>query len=268
VSCQSEFVFYFLKDCHSVDSTIVLVVSGAVVAGFVQGLSGFAFGLVAMSFWAWAIDPRLAGAMAVFGALIGQIVAALTVRRGFEWKLLLPFIAGGLIGIPIGVKILPHLNTQLFKACLGTLLAIWCPIMLMVHRLPRITFGGRLADGFAGAVGGIMSGIGGFAGTIPTLWCTLRGLNKDTQRSVIQNFNLATLSVTMATYLLTGAISREMLPMFALVAPAMLIPTLLGARLYIGITDAAFRKVVLSLLMVSGVALLASSLPKLLAGTG
>jgi uncharacterized protein len=248
-----------------VDSTIILVVLGAVVAGFVQGLSGFAFGLVAMSFWAWAVDPRLAGAMAVFGALLGQIVAAVTVRRGFEWKLLLPFIAGGLIGIPIGVKILPHLNTQLFKACLGALLAIWCPIMLIVHRLPRITIGGRFADGVVGAIGGIMGGIGGFTGTIPTLWCTLRGLNKDTQRCVIQNFNLATLTVTMATYIFTGTISRDMFPMFAVVAPAMLIPTLLGARLYIGITDATFRKVVLSLLMASGLALLTSSLPKLLA---
>jgi len=250
-----------------VDSTIILVVLGAVVAGFVQGLSGFAFGLVAMSFWAWAVDPRLAGVMAVFGALLGQIVAAVTVRRSFEWKLLLPFIAGGLFGIPIGVKILPHLNPQLFKACLGALLAIWCPIMLIVHRLPRINIGGRFADGIAGTVGGIMGGIGGFSGTIPTLWCTLRGFDKDTQRSVIQNFNLATLAVTMATYIFTGTIRREMLPMLAIVAPAMLIPVMLGARLYIGISDAAFRKLVLSLLMASGIALLASSLPKLLAGT-
>ena len=33
-----------------------LVALGAAVAGFVQGLSGFAFGMVSMSFWAWALD--------------------------------------------------------------------------------------------------------------------------------------------------------------------------------------------------------------------
>jgi uncharacterized membrane protein YfcA len=246
------------------DSAIFVVALGAVVAGFVQGLSGFAFGLVAMSFWAWTIDPQLAAAMAVFGALTGQIVAALTVRRRFNWKLLLPFIAGGLAGIPIGVGILPHLNLHLFKACLGSLLVIWCPVMLMAHRLPRISVGGRIADGVVGAVGGIMGGIGGFTGTVPTLWCTLRGFDKDTQRGVIQNFNLAILMVTMATYVSTGVVNREMLPMFAVVVPAMLIPSLLGARLYIGITEATFRKVVLGLLTASGVALLSSSLPKLL----
>ena len=39
---------------------MVIVVVGAIVAGFVQGLSGFAFALVAMSIWAWTLDPKLA----------------------------------------------------------------------------------------------------------------------------------------------------------------------------------------------------------------
>jgi hypothetical protein len=246
------------------DSTLVLVALGAIVAGFVQGLSGFAFGMVAMSFWAWVVEPQLAGVMSVFGALTGQIVAAFTVRRNFEWKVLFPFLAGGLAGIPIGVHILPHLNPQLFKACLGALLATWCPIMLFVDRLPSIRTGGRFADGVVGMIGGVLGGIGGFTGTVPTLWCTLRGFDKDTQRCVIQNFNLAALAVVMATYIFTGAISMKMLPMFAIVAPAMLIPVLLGARLYIGISPVAFRRIVLTLLFASGLALLASSLPKLL----
>ena len=34
------------------DSVLLIVALGAVAAGFVQGLSGFGFGMVAMSFWA------------------------------------------------------------------------------------------------------------------------------------------------------------------------------------------------------------------------
>jgi uncharacterized membrane protein YfcA len=73
------------------------------------------------------------------------------------------------------------------------------------------------------------------------------------------------LAVTMATYLASGIVTRDMWPMFAIVAPAMLIPSLLGSRLYIGISDVAFKRVVLGLLTASGVALLASALPQLLA---
>jgi uncharacterized membrane protein YfcA len=202
--------------------------------------------------------------MAVFGGLTGQVLAALTVRRGFDLKRLLPFLAGGVVGIPIGVALLPHLDVVLFRVLFGGLLVTWCPVMLMARRLPHLKAGGRWADGVVGATGGVMGGLGGFTGAVPTLWCTLRGFDKDAQRAIIQNFNLAALAMTMASYLACGVVTRDMLPMFAIVAPAMLLPALLGARLYIGISEAAFRKIVLSLLTASGVALLASSLPALL----
>ncbi|MGE8209228.1 MAG: sulfite exporter TauE/SafE family protein [Stenotrophomonas rhizophila] len=247
------------------DSVYLVVALGAIVAGFVQGLSGFAFGMVAMSFWAWTLDPRLAATLSVFGALVGQLLAVFTVRRGFNLRLLLPFVLGGLAGIPLGVAVLPHLDMAWFKALLGGFLALWCPVMLMARSLPPITVGGRLGDTVAGMAGGVLSGIGGFAGPVPTLWATLRGFGKDEQRAVIQNFNLSMLLVTMGVYLGSGVVTVQMLPYFAIVAPAMLVPTLLGARLYIGISEARFRQIVLGLLTASGVALLASSVPTLLA---
>src|SRR5256885_4262412 len=73
---------------------------------------------------------------------------------------------------------------------LGGMLVLWCPVMLLSARLPRLARGGQVADGAVGLAGGVMGGLGGFTGTLPTLWCTLRGYPKDEQRSVIQNFNL------------------------------------------------------------------------------
>ncbi|SAI40493.1 inner membrane protein [Bordetella ansorpii] len=248
------------------DTVYFAVAAGAVLAGFVQGLSGFGFSMVSMSLWAWTVDPKLAAVLAVFGGLTGQVIAAVSMRRGFDMRLLGPFLLGGLIGIPIGVAVLPLLEVHVFKAALGILLAVWCPIMLFSKHLPPITVGGSAANGVVGVIGGVMGGLGGFSGVIPTLWCTLRRFDKDVQRSIIQNFNLATLAFTMLGYLVSGAVTRDMLPMFAIVAPAMLIPTVLGARLYVGISDVAFRRIVLSLLTLSGVALLASSIPHFFAG--
>ena len=171
----------------------VSVIAGAVLAGFVQGLSGFAFGLVAMSVWAWTLEPQLAALLALFGALTGQVIAALTVRRAFDKRVLWPFV-----------------------------------------------------------------------GTIPTLWCTLRGFQRDTQRAVIQNFNLSMLAVAFAIHLASGSIERSTVPLLGVVALAVAVPVLLGARLYVGISEAAFRKLVLSLLTASGVAMLASAVPAIL----
>lgn len=245
------------------DPVLLIVALGAMIAGFVQGLSGFAFGLVAMSIWVWVLDPKIAAALTVFGALIGQIIATFSVRRGFNFKLLLPFVLGGLVGIPFGILLLPQINTMWFKVFIGTLLVVWCPIMLFSNHLPTLTISNRFTNAIVGMIGGAMSALGGFSGVIPTLWCTLCGYNRDTQRAIIQNFNLSMLAVTMATYVGTGMITQDVLMMFVIVGPAMLIPTFLGTRLYIGISDALFRQIVLSLLTLSGIALLSASLPLL-----
>ncbi|NRF68109.1 sulfite exporter TauE/SafE family protein [Aquincola sp. S2] len=248
--------------------TLALIVAGAAVAGFVQGLSGFGFAMVAMSFWAWGLAPKTAAVLAVFGGLSGQVFAALTVRRGFDLPLLAPFIAGGLLGIPLGLWLLPRFEPAVFRAFVGALLVIWCPAMLLAGRLPRIQFRHRFvqraADGLAGVAGGLMGPLGGFTGALPTLWCTLRNLPKEQQRAVIQNFNLAMLALTMASYLAAGQVGRELWPQLALVLPALLLPAWLGTRVYLGISDKAFRSVVLGLLTVSGIALLAAALPQLL----
>jgi uncharacterized membrane protein YfcA len=244
---------------------LVIVLLGAVVAGFVQGLSGFGFSLTAMAIWAWVLDPQLAAVLAVFGALTGQIVSAFTIRRGAYWATLLPFLLGGFAGIPLGIWLLPRLDLPMFKAMLGTLLVVLCPLLFFANRMRPVQRGGPLADAAFGAVGGVMGGLGGSTGVVPTLWCTLRRFDKDRQRTVIQNFNLTMLAITFAGYLVTGLVTTPMLPLFALVAPAMLIPARYGARLYLGISELAFRQVVLGLLTLSGIGLLVSSVPALLA---
>ncbi len=243
------------------DATGWLLIAGAAAAGFVQGLSGFAFGLVATSIWAWTLPPQLVAAMSVFGALTGQVVALLSTRRRVQWPRLAPLLAGGLCGLPLGVWLLPRLDAAHFQLGVGALLALWCPTMLLSGRIPHITRGGRWADAAVGAAGGATGALGGFTGPLPTLWCTLRGWDKETQRNVIQNFNLVMLAVTFASYVATGLVTRAMLPQFALVAPALLVPVLLGGRLYAGISPEAFRRLVLALLACVGAALLLKAAP-------
>lgn len=240
------------------------VVLGAAIAGFVQGITGFGFGLTAMALWAWWLPPQLAAGLAVTGALAGQLLAAFTVRRGWHWRTVQPFLLGGLAGLPLGLWLLPRLDVPLFKALLGAMFVVVCPLMLFAQQLPRVR-GGRAGDALAGAAGGVMGGLGGFTGIVPTLWCTVRGFGKDQQRAVIQNFNLAMQLVTFGAYAATGIVRASMAPLMGLVAVAVVLPVLLGARVYLGISEAAFRRVVLVLLGCSGVALLAASLPVLLA---
>lgn len=246
------------------DASLLFIIVGAVVAGFVQGLSGFGFSLVALSFWAWTLDPKLAAVLAVTGGFSGQLLAALTVRRGFDARRVLPFIVGGLLGLPLGLWLLPRIDAVMFRLFVGGVLAVWCPMMLLSSRLPPVRVGGRVADAVAGLLGGAMGPLGGFTGAVPTLWCTLRGYERDVQRAVIQNFNMALLGVTLLSYVASGIITAPMLPLIAVVVPALVLPALLGMKVYVGISPLAFRNIVLGLLTASGLAMLVNALTHLL----
>jgi uncharacterized protein len=237
-----------------------LLVIGAVAAGVVQGISGFAFGMVAMSIWAWGIDPAEATVMAVFGGLCGQVLAAVLSRRRSVASELLPFLLGGLAGVPIGTWLLPHIGVVQFKLLLGCILTISCPLMLSVPRIRLLDSIGRVGDGAAGVAGGIIGGLSGMSGVAPAIWCTLRGYDKARQRELLQNFNLAILAATMAALVFRGAVSVAMVPRLAIVGVAMLVPSMVGARIYHRLSDASFRRIVLVLLTLSGVALVTSAI--------
>lgn len=244
--------------------TLLVVLLGAIAGGFVQGLSGFGFGLSAMTIWVWALPPPLAATLVVVGSLAGQLVAVFTVKRGLGWHRLWPFLLGGVVGIPIGAALLPLLDIVVFKAALGLFLVLWCPIMLFADRLPPLR-AGRVADVAAGGVGGLLSGIGGFSGVVPPIWCAWRRWPKDEARLLIQNFNLSALSVTLVVYLSRGITTLSMWPMCAIAAAATVLPALFGTRIYIGLSEAAFRRVMLGVLTAAGIVLLAASGPAALA---
>ena len=237
------------------DQLDLIVIVGAAVAGFVQGLSGFAFGLVAMAFWVWALDPHLAGPLVIFGGLIGQLLLLGTIRQTFTLKRCGPIISGGFVGIPIGVALLSSIDPNVFKLFIGIVLLVACPLLLFSQRMPRIAGGGGVADAGAGIVGGIMGGLGGLPGPAPTLWTTLRGWGRDDSRAVIQSFNLAMQAFALTAYAISGLLSVDMLRYFALVVPAMLIPNIIGNRMYAKLGDDSFRRIVLVLLTLSGFAI-------------
>lgn len=243
------------------DSLLLTIILGAALAGFVQGLSGSNFGLVAMAVWAWALDPTLTGPLVVCGSLVGQVLAAGTLRRGLKREHLVPMLIGGLAGVPLGVVLLHAIDPLVFRLLVGIVLALWCPLMLFSSNLPTLRLGGRKADAAVGVLGGVMGGIGGLTGPAPALWAVLKGWDRDTQRSVIQGFNLGMQLLTMITYLVSGTVSAEALGLFPVVALAVLLPTFAGIRAYRHFSDIAFRKIVLGLLALAGVLLIVQSLP-------
>jgi uncharacterized membrane protein YfcA len=239
--------------------TIGLVAVGAALAGFVQGVSGFAFSMVAMGVWAWALPPQVAAPMAVFGALLGQVASFATIRVGFDFRRIAPLIVGGALGVPLGVFLLHNADPLRFKLVVGVLLTLYGLYGLSVSEPPRVKSGGVGLDAFAGLIGGVFGGLAGMSGTVPAIWTQLRGWKRELRRATMQVYNIAMHGLALAAYARTGTLDVNALRLFAVVAPAMLIPSFLGARLFHRVSERGFERIVLALLLVSGLGMLASA---------
>src|SRR5262249_10905030 len=110
--------------------------------------------MVALSVWAWALDPRLISPMIVFGSLVSQLLSLRAVRAGFSWTRLLPFLVGGALGVPLGVWLLGTIDLGWFRGVTGTLLVVYAAGGLLARELPALRHGGRTADGVIGLIGG------------------------------------------------------------------------------------------------------------------
>ena len=119
-----------------------------------------------------------------------------------------------------------------------------------------VTAGGRAADAGVGFLNGIFAGITGLAGILVTIWCGLRGWPKDQQRAVFQPVAVAIFVMSAAWLGTKVTISAETIRLFLFGLPVLLAGTWLGLKLYGKVNETTFRKIVLSLLLLSGAALI------------
>ena len=113
-----------------------------------------------------------------------------------------------------------------------------------------------VGDVGAGFLNGVLGGATGLAGIIAIIWCQLRGWTKDQQRAVFQPVGVATFAKSATWLGAQGSMSREVILLFAIALPASLVGTWLGLKLYGRLDEVQFRKIVLILLLASGIMLL------------
>jgi hypothetical protein len=244
-----------MTDVLSLD--LALFIAATFGAAMVAGMAGFAFGLVAAAVWLHMLTPLQTTTLIVAFGLIVQGYAVWKLRRALSLSRLLPFLLGGAIGIPVGVELLRWVPATHLRVAIGVLLILFSVYSLAKPQLRRITAGGRIADGGVGFLSGILGGTTGFGGILPTIWCGVRGWPKDQQRAVFQPTGVAIFLGTALCLGGSGTVTADTVRLFLIGLPALLLGSWLGLRLYGRLDEEGFRKVVLLLLLVSGLALVA-----------
>jgi hypothetical protein len=163
-------------------------------AGFVQGLSGFGFGMVSMSLLPLFMSIKQAAVISTAFTVWATLLTFARHYRQYNWRLGAGFLASVCVGLPLGVYFLEQSTEKLLVRLLGGLMLAYaaCEFLLpnrsqsfpRVWTIPLGLFSGAISGAFN--LGGVPSAayayaqpwsrgqIMGFLQVMITLSCLLR----------------------------------------------------------------------------------------------
>lgn len=241
-------------------SELAVIATGALFGGLVTGAIGFAFAIVAGAFWVHVLPPSEFVLLAAGCATLLHAASVWEYRRKIDYRALAPFLAGALVGAPLGVLALRQFDADLFRRLIGVVVVAYASFFGFSPRIGEVSVPAkvsRLVDGVVGCASGILGGMTMLHGILPTIWCTARGFDKWRARLIYQPYILFTslYVMLMVGINIWGEISRLAI-YFLVCLPGLLIGLALGNRVFSRLSEQLFRRVLLVMLLVSGIAML------------
>jgi uncharacterized membrane protein YfcA len=238
------------------DPYIVALVAGGFFAALVVGAAGFGDALIAAAFWLHIMAPGEAVPLIVMAGIAIHAIPFIRLYRSLDYSRIWVFLWPGLFGVPIGISLLKILPAEPFKITVGVILIVYSLFRLFVRNLAHVTGGGRKADLMVGGIGGVLGGLAWLSGIVVTIWCNLRGWSKAEQRGVFQPFALAMHGTAFALFFLTGSVTVDVVVNFLYILPAIVLGSIAGLLIYGKLNEQWFTRVVLLMLLGSGLILL------------
>lgn len=228
--------------------------------GFVNGLAGFGTALFALGFWLQIMPPVQAVLTVLVVSVLSGVQGVVLVRRSIRWPRLGRFAVPALVGIPIGTALVTWIDPATLKRVIAAFLVLYGLFFAFRRDLPALTRPTPVIDGTVGFAGGVLGGLAGLSGALPTMWCAMRPWPKAEQRAVLQPYNLAVQLVAIALFALQGAFDRETALILAVATPFTMIAAQAGLAVFKRMDDDRFRRLLILMMLASGALLMAREL--------
>ena len=220
------------------------------LAGFVQGLTGFGSALVAIPLLSLLIDIKTAVPLCVLNGLIITAYLAVKLRNYLDWQKIQPLLIGSLAGIPVGIILLKEVDSSIIRMVIGGLLISYSLFNLVFSPRP-LNPGkewGYLAGFFTGAIGAAFS-----AGGPPAIiYTTLTSWKKDEIKATLTGFFVVSGTITVLVHWASGITTLSTVRLLAATAPAVLLGTSLGVLLSARINKKNYLRIIYSFLILMG----------------
>jgi hypothetical protein len=232
--------------------TAIAIFSVIFMAAFVQSVSGFGGGLVPMAFLPALIGVRSASPLVSLCAICIETVLLIRFHQALSlreiWKVVLASIAG----VPFGMVLLRLVSEQVALSALGAVLVGYSVYALLGKSLPELrhSFWALLA-GFAG---GLLGGAYNTAGPPVILYADTQRWEPDRFKSNLQGYFIVNSAQVLIGHYFAGNFRPEVLRWLPYALPAIAAGLLAGALLDKRIPPLLFRRIVLVMLLVMGLA--------------
>ena len=230
---------------------LLILLSGAFLGAFVQGATGFGSGLLINAFWLHIMEPTHAIPLNVVTSLFISGVPIYKLRKKLNFSKLKQFAIFGVVGIPIGMYLLVISDPSKLKFSIGILLVIYALLMLKISSF-SINVNNKSINNLVGFISGVIGGLTALLGIIPVAWFSIQRLPKNTKRGTYEPFIFITSIAAIISFVFAGLYKIEMIFDLLKIIPALLVGSWLGIKIYNKINDNLFRKVVLGLILLSG----------------
>lgn len=182
------------------------------IAACLQGMSGFGFGMVAMSLLPFVISARTASVVVAFMALSNTLYLAWRVRRTIDFKLVSHLLIGSAVGVPIGVYALRVMPDDMLKRLIGLSILGYC-IYLMVRKFRRRPPGPGLSLRWRVPVGltaGMLGGAINVGGPPVILYLYSQPWDRELIRATLIAYFVLTTILKVAFVSVGGLVTRDM----------------------------------------------------------
>lgn len=234
------------------DAVVVALIM--ILAGLIQGLTGFGSALVSMPVLVQTLGIAVAAPMFAFAAFTSEIAMIVRYRRSFSMGRVWRLVASSITMIPIGSALGPRLPDDLMLAILGIVVAGYGAYSLVRPSMPHLT-DKRWAFLFGGAAG-LLSGAFNTGGPPYVIYGTTQGWMPSEFKANIQGAFIVNTPIVIASHLLNGRYTTHVLELAAAAAVAMLCGLLAGMWLDQFVSPQRFRRAVQIALVVLGLSLI------------
>jgi hypothetical protein len=234
----------------------VILLSGLIflLAGLIQGLTGFGGGLVAIPLLCLIMDVKEAVPLSILSGLAITTAMAYALRHAMDWRKIMPLLIGSIPGVFAGTVLLKEADPVVINRLLGLLLVSISAINLTIKPRPLNppVIWGYIAGFFSGTITASV----GAGGPPVIIYTTLTDWKKDEIKATLTGFFVLNGYITAAVHAWTGMITRTTMTTFAATLCFVLLGTYAGSRIGGRINRRTYLRIVYLLLMGLGILML------------